>query len=75
MPNSILPYQLVGKQGNTIETILYQSIQLLSKRGYSATSLQDIANACHIKKSSLFHYVRNKPQLVGQVLQSVRNHY
>ncbi len=72
---AISPYQPVGTPKTTAEAILTQANLLFSQRGYDAVSLQAIATACRIRKSSLFHYVKSKAELVERVLQRVRNDY
>ncbi len=72
MRNRISPYQLVGKPKTTAETIVTQANLLFSQCSYDGVSLQAIATACRIKKSSLFYYIKNKAQLAEQVLRRVR---
>ncbi|QNN55856.1 TetR/AcrR family transcriptional regulator [Diaphorobacter ruginosibacter] len=42
------------------EMILEQAAQLFARRGYSATSMNQVAEACGLSKASLYHYYRDK---------------
>ncbi len=44
--------------------ILLTAARLFAERGYSATSIQDISEAVGLQKSSLYHYVSGKEQLL-----------
>jgi TetR/AcrR family transcriptional regulator len=46
------------------EMILAQAAQLFAKRGYSATSMNQVAEACGLSKASLYHYFRDKYSLL-----------
>ena len=46
------------------ETILARAAELFARRGYTATSMNEVAEACGVSKPSLYHYVRDKHQLL-----------
>ncbi len=57
---------------NTIDTkkelILKTARELLAKNGFAKTTLDDIANALGMKKSSLYYYYNNKEALMEDVM-------
>ena|GEM_PF-2547011 len=55
---------LFNKRKNAI---LKQARHLFATKGFSETSMDDIAKTCHIQKSSLYHYFTSK-QMLLQVL-------
>lgn len=46
--------------------MLSETAILFSHKGYSATSLDDIATRLHITKTAIYHYVKNKNDLLYQ---------
>ncbi|MFC5607572.1 TetR/AcrR family transcriptional regulator [Variovorax soli] len=46
------------------EMILAQAAQLFAKRGYSATSMNQVAEGCGLSKATLYHYYRDKYSLL-----------
>ena len=51
------------------EQMLAAAAQLFATRGYTAATMQDLANACGVSKATLYHYVRDKQQLLQQITQ------
>jgi len=51
------------------EKILSLAPKLIAKEGYDGTSFQEIANEVGLHKSSLFHYFKNKEELLLKILQ------
>ena len=49
------------------DRILDSAETLFARRGYTGVGLSEIAEACGLGKSSLFHHFRNKPQLYAAV--------
>ena len=49
------------------ETILARAAELFARRGYTATSMNEVAQACGVTKPSLYHYVRDKHQLLAEI--------
>jgi AcrR family transcriptional regulator len=54
---------------NKYEKIISVAAALIRQKGYNGTSLQEIANKIGINKSSIFHYFRNKEELLLRVLE------
>jgi len=52
------------------ETILARAGELFAQRGYTATSMNEVAEACGISKPSLYHYVRDKHQLLAEIAET-----
>ena len=51
------------------ELILQTARELLAKNGFAKTTLDDIANALGMKKSSLYYYYTNKDALLEDVMK------
>src|SRR6185369_57113 len=51
------------------ELILRNAAQLFSQRGYSATSMNEVAEACGMSKPTLYHYFRDKYSLVVDIAE------
>ena len=49
------------------ETIVARAAELFARRGFTATSMNEVAEACGVSKPSLYHYVRDKPQLLAEI--------
>jgi TetR/AcrR family transcriptional regulator len=49
------------------ETILARAAELFARQGYTATSMNDLAAACGVSKPGLYHYVRDKRELLFQI--------
>jgi len=47
-----------------LEAILQEADILFARKGYNATSLDDIAGRLHITKTALYHYVQDKNELL-----------
>jgi AcrR family transcriptional regulator len=58
------------KKRNQYEKILRVSANLISQKGYHGVSLQQIANKTGLRKSSLFHYFKNKEELILRILEA-----
>ena len=52
------------------ETILARAAELFARKGYTATSMNEVAEACGISKPSLYHYVRDKHQLLAEIAEA-----
>lgn len=52
------------------ETILGRAAELFARRGYTATSMNEVAEACGVSKPSLYHYVRDKHQLLAEIAEA-----
>jgi AcrR family transcriptional regulator len=51
--------------------ILEHATRLFAERGFAATSLQDIAEAAGLTRPALYHYVRNKDDLLSRLVQEL----
>jgi len=54
---------------NKYNKILLVAAKLISKKNYNAVSLQKIADKVGLQKSSLFHYFKNKEELLLRILE------
>src|SRR5664279_6249440 len=52
------------------EQILARAARLFARRGYTATSMNEVAEACGVSKPSLYHYVRDKHQLLVEIAEA-----
>ena len=52
------------------ETIVARAAELFARRGYTATSMNEVAAACGVTKPSLYHYVRDKHQLLVEIAET-----
>src|SRR5437016_11157661 len=50
------------------ETILQHARHLFATKGYAETSVDDIAQACHMQKASLYHYFKSKQEILQQMV-------
>ena len=49
------------------DSILARAAELFANQGYTATSMNDIAAACGVSKAGLYHYYRDKRELLFQI--------
>lgn len=49
------------------EQMLQAAAQLFATRGYTATTMQQVAQACGVSKATLYHYVADKHELLTQI--------
>ena len=49
------------------DAILARAAELFANQGYTATSMNDIAAACGTSKAGLYHYYRDKRELLFQI--------
>lgn len=52
----------------TRNEILDASAQIISRKGYHGTSMQDIALAVNLQKASLYHHVSSKQEILFELL-------
>jgi AcrR family transcriptional regulator len=52
-----------------VESLTDVAVAVFSTRGYDATRMEHIARAANISKSSLYHHVSNKEELLGHALR------
>jgi AcrR family transcriptional regulator len=51
-----------------LDSLTDVAVSVFSRRGYDATRMEHIARAANLSKSSLYHHVSNKEELLGQAL-------
>lgn len=54
---------------NTREKIIYEALNLFSKKGFNAISVRDIAKSVGIKASSLYNHFKNKQDIFDTVIR------
>lgn len=59
---------------NTREKIIYESLNLFSKKGFNAISVRDIAKAVGIKASSLYNHFENKQDIFDTIVKKYSDH-
>ncbi|MDR3595435.1 TetR/AcrR family transcriptional regulator [Clostridium sp.] len=59
---------------NTRDKIIYESLNLFSKRGFDAISVRDIAKAVGIKASSLYNHFKNKQDILDTIINQYSNY-
>ena len=47
--------------------ILDAAAELFATRGYTATTMNEVAAACGVSKATLYHYVRDKHELLAKI--------
>ncbi|GGL15693.1 TetR/AcrR family transcriptional regulator [Mangrovihabitans endophyticus] len=57
-----------GRPGNDVESVLAAAVRLFNDGGYDYTSMVDIAESLRITKSSLYHHVSSKEQLLQMAM-------
>ncbi|MBK8104971.1 MAG: TetR/AcrR family transcriptional regulator [Betaproteobacteria bacterium] len=50
-----------------LEQILAAAARHFATRGYTATTMNDVAAACGVSKATLYHYVRDKQDLLAHI--------
>jgi AcrR family transcriptional regulator len=48
--------------------IVQAAAQIFREKGYHATSMQDIADAVHLQKASLYHHIESKQEILLEIL-------
>ena len=54
------------------ELILSHAAALFAQQGYAATSMNQVAAACGVSKAAVYHYVRDKNELLALVAEAAR---
>jgi AcrR family transcriptional regulator len=52
------------------QEILTIAARIFRQKGYNATSMNDLAKECGLFKGSLYHYFKNKEEILQEVIQS-----
>lgn len=50
--------------------IVQAAAQIFRQKGYHATSMQDIADAVHLQKASLYHHIESKQEILLEILDA-----
>lgn len=58
----------------TKERIVDEALSLFSIKGYKGTSVKDIADAVGIKDSSLYKHFKSKQEILGTIVETMRQH-
>lgn len=66
---------LMAKPKIDRKTLLRNSLSVFKKKGYHATSMNDLAAANGILKGSIYHYISSKETLMLEVLEALKDHY
>ena len=53
-----------GRPGHNQEAVLSAAVRLFNEKGYEATSISDLADALNITKSTIYHHVAGKQDLL-----------
>jgi len=61
IPNTVRP-------AYDVESLTDVAVAVFTARGYDATRMEHIARAANVSKSSLYHHVANKEELLGRAL-------
>ena len=57
-----------GRPGYDLESLLAVSVAVFNERGYDGTSMEDLSLRLGIAKSSIYHHVDSKEQLLSLAL-------
>ncbi|GIE86927.1 TetR/AcrR family transcriptional regulator [Actinoplanes regularis] len=57
-----------GRPGHDVDAVLAAAVRLFNTHGYDATSMFDVAEALGITKSTLYHHVSGKEQLLAMAV-------
>lgn len=61
-----------GMRRGLVRAEIYdQATRLFAERGYAGTSLQDIASAVGLTRPALYHYFRNKDELLAELVTEI----
>lgn len=60
-----------GPDPDRVQEIVDAAAEIILTKGYSATSIQDIADSVGILKGSLYHYVRTKEDFLYRIIKDV----
>lgn len=67
-PLSAPPAPRRGRPGYDLESLLAVAITVFNERGYDGTSMEDLSRRLGISKSSIYHHVDSKEDLLGLAL-------
>jgi AcrR family transcriptional regulator len=67
MPSSKTPRSRGAKYEDQREAIISSAADLFAHRGYLGTSMNDVAEACGLSKPTLYHYYRDKDEMLVSI--------
>jgi AcrR family transcriptional regulator len=56
------------------DQLIASSVEIFSRKGYRATSLEDIASVLGLRKGSLYHYMASKQDLLAEIYSQLMTH-
>jgi AcrR family transcriptional regulator len=62
------PIRRPGRPGHDLASVLAASVEVFNERGYDGTSMDDLSARLRIGKSSIYHHVESKEQLLELAL-------
>jgi AcrR family transcriptional regulator len=65
-PSTAAPIE--RRETYTSDTLLDVAVRVFNQRGYDGTSMEDLARAAGISKSSIYHHVRGKEELLRRAV-------
>ncbi|NKB47629.1 MAG: TetR family transcriptional regulator [Legionellales bacterium] len=74
MSGDILPYHLVDKQAPMRKKLVLAATEYFTLKGYHGTSLTDIAQACNIRKASIFYHFESKEEIALCAIDCLRRY-
>jgi AcrR family transcriptional regulator len=57
-----------GRPGHDLESVLAVAVAVFNERGYDGTSMEDLSRRLGISKSSIYHHVDSKEELLALAL-------
>ncbi|SDO91507.1 DNA-binding transcriptional regulator, AcrR family [Nakamurella panacisegetis] len=62
------PVRRRGRPGHDVASVLAASVEVFNERGYDGTSMEDLSARLGIGKSSIYHHVESKEELLRLAL-------
>lgn len=60
-----------GRRRNRRTDVLEAAIEVFCRKGYSASSVQDVADSVGVLKGSLYYYIKSKEELLAEIVDDV----
>ncbi len=57
------------------EIIFHHAVALFDQKGFRATSMNEIGQACGVSKAALYHYFENKSHLLAALYESITHDF